>query len=131
MNVSVTVLVVEDNLMIHDVIVEALIDGGFAVAKATTPEEAEGIIDSTDVPYRAIVTDINLAPGKPTGWDVARRAREINADLPIVYMTGDSGDQWASCGVPNSIASSLRSHSPPSQITTAVAHLLNEGRASN
>ena len=38
--------------------------------------------------YRALVTDVNLAPGKLTGWDVAKRGRGINADLPVVYMTG-------------------------------------------
>ena len=82
---------------------EALVDGGFAVAQASTPEDARDMIDAPDAAYRALVTDINLAPGQETGWDFAKRARTINADLPVVYMTGDSGDQWASCGVPNSV----------------------------
>jgi CheY-like chemotaxis protein len=95
MNTSVTVLVIEDDPFIHDVIGEALVDGGFTVAQASTPEDARDMIDAPDAAYRALVTDINLAPGKPTGWDLARRAREINSDLPVVYMTGDCGDQWA------------------------------------
>jgi len=46
-----------------------------------------------------------------------------NSELPVVYMTGDCGDQWASCGVPNSVL--LSKPFAPSQVTTAVAQLLN------
>jgi hypothetical protein len=59
----------------------------------------------------------------PTGWDVARRARELNEDLPIVYMTGGNGHEWASQGVPNSIL--IAKPFAPAQIVTAVSHLLN------
>jgi len=127
MNTSVTVLVIEDDPFIHDVIGEALVEGGFTVAQASTPEDARDMIDAPDAAYRALVTDINLAPGKPTGWDLARRAREINSDLPVVYMTGDCGDQWASCGVPKSLL--ITKPLAPSQVTTAVAQLLNAGTA--
>jgi DNA-binding NtrC family response regulator len=123
MNTSLTILVVDDDPLIHDMIGEALIDGGFTVAQASNPEDAREMIDAPDAAYRALVTDINLAPGRPTGWDLAKRAREINSELPVVYMTGDSGDQWASCGVPNSVL--LSKPFAPSQVTTAVAQLLN------
>ena len=123
MDTSLTILVVDDDPLIHDMIGEALIDGGFTVAQASTPENAREMIDAPDAAYRALVTDINLASGRPTGWDLAKRAREINSDLPVVYMTGDSGDQWASCGVPNSVL--LSKPFAPSQVTTAVAQLLN------
>ncbi|UPJ35829.1 response regulator [Bradyrhizobium sp. 4] len=119
----VVVLVVEDDPLIHDIVGEALVDGGFMVAQASTPEDARDMIDAPDAPYRALVTDINLAPGKPTGWDLARRAREINSDLPVVYMTGDSQDQWATYGVPNSVL--ITKPFAPSQVTTAVSQLLN------
>src|SRR3954451_17560358 len=98
MDTSLTILVVDDDPLIHDMISEALIDGGFTVAQASTPEAAREMIDARDAAYRALVTDINLAPGRPTGWDLAKRAREINSELPVVYMTGDCGDQWASRG---------------------------------
>jgi CheY-like chemotaxis protein len=51
--------------------------------------------------YRALVTDINL-PGTMDGWEVARHAREIDPEFPIVYMTGASADEYGSQGVPNS-----------------------------
>jgi DNA-binding NtrC family response regulator len=122
-NTTVLVLVVEDDQMLHDLLGEALIDGGFAIAQALNPVDAMQMIEAPDASYRALVTDINLAPGQQTGWDIAKRAREINADLPVIYMTGDSGHEWAACGVPNSIL--LNKPFAPAQLTTAVAQLLN------
>src|SRR3954449_6446477 len=106
---------------------EALVDGGYTVSIASTLEDAFELLDAPDAAYRALVTDINLGDGKATGWDIARRAREVTVDLPVVYMTGASGDQWTSQGVPNSVL--LTKPFAPSQVTTAVSQLLNGGSA--
>jgi DNA-binding NtrC family response regulator len=124
---SVTVLVVEDDPLIHDVLGEALVDGGFRVAQASTCADALSMLEAPDAAYRALVTDINLGPGSGTGWEIAKRAREINPDLAVIYMTGNSGHQYASNGVPNSII--LPKPFAPAQLISAVAQLLNEGQA--
>jgi hypothetical protein len=46
---------------------------------------------------------VNLIPGKLTGWDAAKHARELIPELPVVYMIGAAGTEWASMGVPKSI----------------------------
>jgi CheY-like chemotaxis protein len=74
--------------------------------------------------YRALVTDINLR-GRMDGWEVAKRAREIDPEFPIVYMTGTSADEYGSQGVPNSIL--LNKPFAPAQLVTAVSQLLNAG----
>ena len=74
--------------------------------------------------YRALVTDINL-PDRIDGWEIARLAREMIATLPVVYMTGAAGDEWASKGVPESIL--LTKPFAPAQLVTAVSQLLNAG----
>ena len=51
--------------------------------------------------YRALITNINL-PGKLTGWDVARHARQISDSLPVIYLTAASAHDWETEGVPNS-----------------------------
>jgi two-component system cell cycle response regulator CpdR len=68
------------------------------------------------------VTDINLI-GRLDGWELARAAREMDSSMPVIYMTGTHGDDWASKGVPNSVL--LRKPFTPAQIVTAVAALLN------
>lgn len=74
--------------------------------------------------YRALVTDIKLR-GRMNGWEVAKRAREIDPAFPVVYMTGVAGGDWASHGVPNSIL--LEKPFAPAQLVTAVSQLLNSG----
>jgi hypothetical protein len=86
---SIMVLVVEDEPLIHDLLGEALVDGGFTVAQASTASDALGMIEAPNADYRALVTDINLNPGHKTGWDIAKRAREINADLAVMPTCGD------------------------------------------
>jgi CheY-like chemotaxis protein len=68
------------------------------------------------------VTDINLR-GKIDGWEVGRSAREIDPTMPIIYMTGTNGEEWASKGVPNSLL--LAKPFAPAQIVTAISQLLN------
>ena len=120
----VMVLVVEDDPLIHDMLSDALVDGGFRVAQASTPDDAIAMIEAPDAAYHALVTDINLAPGQKTGWEIAKRAREINGEMPVIYMTGDSGHQWAACGVPNSLL--LTKPFATAQLLTAVSQLLND-----
>lgn len=83
------------------------------------------MLDSADGKYRALVTDINLGRDKLNGWDVARHAREIDPGFPVIYMSGDSAEDWASKGVPNSVM--LSKPFAPAQLVTAVSQLLNTG----
>jgi CheY-like chemotaxis protein len=119
------ILVVEDDPAIQSIVEEALGDGGFETLIASSGEQAVQLLEESGSKYRALVTDINLAEGKLDGWEVARRAREIDPQFPVVYMTGDSADDWASKGVPNSIL--ITKPFAPAQLVTAVSQLLNAG----
>ena len=116
------ILVVEDDQLVQDMVKEALSEGGFEPAIAASGEEAVTLLQGDKAKYRALVTDINL-DGTMSGWEVARHAREIDPEFPIIYMTGASADQWASHGVPNSIL--LCKPFAPAQLVTAVSQLLN------
>jgi CheY-like chemotaxis protein len=100
----------------------AMREGGFSPVLASTGEEALSALDGRD-DIRAIVTDINLGQGI-TGWDVARRARELHPEIPIVYVSSVSREEWSAQGVPESILI----HKPfaPAQIITAISQMLNE-----
>ena len=124
MALSILVFLVEDEDLVQELVEHALQEGGFAVATANSGKEAIAMLEADGAEFRALISDVNLGRG-PTGWDVARRARELNEDLPIVYMTGGNGHEWASQGVPNSIL--ISKPFAPAQIVTAVSHLLNIG----
>ena len=122
LNDAVTILVVEDDQLIQAIVEEALSDGGFASALTASGEEAITLLQDDKSKYRAVVTDINLV-GKLDGWEVGRSAREIDPTMPIIYMTGTHGEEWASKGVPNSLL--LAKPFAPAQIVTAISQLLN------
>ncbi len=121
---SLLILVVEDDLVVQGLLEDALVAGGFEVAKASSGEEAIRMFDAGEAEYRALITDVNLGT-EVTGWNVAKHARELHPELAVIYMTGASGHQWASEGVPNSIL--IPKPFAPAQIVTAISQLLNAG----
>jgi DNA-binding response OmpR family regulator len=120
------ILVVDDDPLVQRIVAESLGDGGFETVIAASGDEAVELLDTADGKYRALVTDINLGRGQMQGWDVARRAREIDPGFPIVYMSGESGEDWSSRGVPDSIM--LAKPFAPAQLVTAVSQVLNKAR---
>jgi DNA-binding response OmpR family regulator len=119
-----TILVIEDDDAIQGLVEDALTDGGFESAITRSGEEAVTLLKARVVAYRALVTDISLL-GHLDGWEVARAAREIDPNFPVVYMSGAVAEQWKVQGVPNSIM--LQKPFAPAQLVTALSHLLNNG----
>ena len=120
---DILLLVVEDEALIRLELEGALHEGGYATESESSGEAAIGKLEANS-PVRALVTDINLI-GERTGWDVARRARELFPDLPVIYVTSAASEEWSSQGVPKSIL--IQKPFAPSQIITAIAQLLNAG----
>lgn len=118
------ILVVEDEEFLQSFVEDALREGGFEAAVASSGEEAVSLLKANNGQYRALVTDIDLK-GKMDGWEVAQHAREIQPDFPIVYMSGAAAADWTSKGVPNSVM--LPKPFAPAQLLTAIANLLNNG----
>ena len=119
---AITVLIVDDETLIHPTLQDALEDGGFATTAASKPAEAIALLEAEGAAFSALVTDINLG-SKLTGWDIAKRARELNPDIPVVYMTGFADNEWPVNGVPNSVL--LTKPFAAAQLVTAVSQLLN------
>jgi DNA-binding response OmpR family regulator len=116
------ILVVEDDKEVQLLIEAALNDAGFEVAVARSGEEAVTLLRGRLTAYRAVVADINLL-GRINGWQVARAAREVDPEFPVIYTSGALGDEWAAQGVPNSIM--VQKPFAPAQLVTAVSGLLN------
>ncbi|HEX3363510.1 response regulator [Phenylobacterium sp.] len=95
-------LYVEDEPLIQELAVTALEEAGFSLDTVSSGAAAIAAIDERGVDFKALITDIDLGTG-PSGWDVAKHARERFPDLPIVYVGGGSSNDWPSLGVPGSI----------------------------
>ena len=122
-------LILDDEPMVRELLEVALEESGYKVLLARDAKDAMAILGLKPAKHRALITDVNLGDDPVTGWDVARHAREINPDLPIVYMSGASGHQWPIMGVPGSIL--VTKPFAPAQIVTAISHLLNEPDAAS
>jgi CheY-like chemotaxis protein len=116
------VILVEDDALVLMTTEDIISEAGFKVETATSAEEAIRKLEADTSKFCAVVTDIRLGRGL-TGWDVARRARELKPSMPIVYASGDSAMEWAAQGVPGSIM--LQKPYADAQLTTALANLVN------
>ena len=118
---QLVILVAEDDQEIQIIVEDSLTEGGFEPAIAPSGEEAVTLLKGNKGSYRALVVDVNLR-GRMDGWEVAKHAREIDPEFPVIYMTGAGADKWPSLGVPNSIL--LEKPFAPAQLVTAVSQLL-------
>jgi DNA-binding response OmpR family regulator len=101
MNRRACLLLVEDDPALRETLSDALDDIGYDVVVACSGVQALAELEADAAQFEEVITDINLGTG-PDGWDVGRRARECVADMPVVYMSGNS-DEWPSQGVANSV----------------------------
>jgi CheY-like chemotaxis protein len=85
-DMAATVLLVEDEVLISDVVSDALKEGGFIVHHAETADDAWRYLENGHE-IDVLFTDINL-PGEIDGAELANRARELRPELPIVYASG-------------------------------------------
>ena len=97
------ILAVDDEDLIREFLAAALESGGYIVLEAASALEAYAKLETGAASLGGLVTDVNLGRGQLSGWDVARRARELNAALPVVYITGDSAAAWSVQRVPHSV----------------------------
>jgi DNA-binding NtrC family response regulator len=121
-NATNTIFVIEDQELVLSVLEEGLIEAGFGVEAVSTAEAAILKLDAEGRNFCGLITDIDLG-GQLTGWDVAKHAREINPQLPVIYMTGASASEWASKGVPNSQL--LQKPFAIAQVTTSISQMMN------
>ena len=80
------VLLVEDEFLLADMVAHVLGDHGFEVFTVANAQDALRHL-TCGSPCDILLTDINL-PGSIDGAALARIARELRPDLPVVYASG-------------------------------------------
>jgi CheY-like chemotaxis protein len=84
---GVSILLVEDELLLRMVMSEELRDAGYQVTDVANAEDA---IAALPQGFDVLVTDIRM-PGKLNGWDIAEAVRARNPECLIIYMSGYTG----------------------------------------
>jgi CheY-like chemotaxis protein len=85
-----TILVVEDQPDVRDVIEASLADLGYKVLTATDGVDARRVLESEET-IDLLLTDL-VMPNGVSGLDLAERARRLRQDLKIVLVSGYSRD---------------------------------------
>ena len=80
------VLLVEDEFLLSDMLTEVLVEHGFEVYAVANAKDALRHL-TCGSPCDILLTDINLA-GSIDGATLARLARELRPNLPVVYASG-------------------------------------------
>lgn len=83
-----SILMVEDERAILELMTDELRELGFTVYPAETAEDGLRILER-EPEIDLLFTDIRL-PGRLDGWDLAERARDARPELKIIYATGYS-----------------------------------------
>jgi DNA-binding response OmpR family regulator len=117
------ILLVEDEPLIGLSLQDAVEAAGFLTQLLNCGVDAEAALNDAAVAYSGLVTDIRLG-SRISGWDLGRLAREKHANIPVIYMSGDSAIEHGSRGVPGSIM--VQKPFAPAQIVTAITTLLND-----
>ena len=94
------VLFVEDEFLISEWVSQSLSEQGFDVWTVTNA--ADALAHLAALPVDVLFTDINL-PGSMDGAALARRAREMQPQLPVVYASARATLLKQDARVPGSI----------------------------
>lgn len=84
-NVKLRILLVEDEPLLLEATREDLDDLGHEVLCATNGDQALEVINVQTIDL--LITDIRM-PGECDGWELARRARQMLPQLPVIYTSG-------------------------------------------
>lgn len=79
------VLLVEDDPLIREIMAEALVEAGFDVTSAESGDAAAIILAADH--FDLLMTDVQM-PGQLNGVTLASHARELDAALPVIFVTG-------------------------------------------
>lgn len=120
--VSGRVLLVEDEADLRPIAVEALSSIGLDVTSCSTAEEALALLGSA-ISFDALVTDV-LLPGM-SGVELVRQARQLQKDIPVLYMTGYTG---TSDKPPDKSDPVVRKPYAPDVLRLRVAEIVQVGR---
>jgi len=94
---SRTIVLVEDNSMVRSLVRHILSDQGYRVLVASSGEEAMHICAEHKSRVDLLLTDVVMP--RVGGRELADRLRAMIPGLPVLYMSGYTGDQLSEHGV--------------------------------
>ncbi len=122
-----TVLVVEDEPDVRDLVVTILTQLGYRVRAAQNGAEALACLEA-DGKVELLVSDVVL-PGRMSGCQLAQEARRFVPGLRVLYMSGYTQDAIVQHGAPDESEALLQKPFRKEDIARAIRRILDRERA--
>jgi two-component system cell cycle sensor histidine kinase/response regulator CckA len=117
---SETVLLVEDEEPVRELVRRVLEDAGYLVLAASRPSEAERLVDENDE-IDLMLSDVVMP--EMSGYDLALRVRERRPDIRLLFMSGYSHRVSGADAVDGEL---LKKPFAPEQLARAVRYTLDD-----
>ena len=121
---SETVLLVEDEAMLRELIEESLATNGYRVLSAKHGADALGIAERHEGPIHLLLTDA-IMPGM-SGRELATHVAEIRGGIKILYMSGYTDDAVVRHGVLAAEVAFLQKPFTPDALARKVRNVLDD-----
>jgi PAS domain S-box-containing protein len=122
-----TVLLVEDDDAVRDLIHDILRSCGYHVVTVAEPNRLESVLQQNSGPIHILLTDV-LMPGS-NGREVAGRVQEQHPHTKVLYMSGYAFHSMLDRGVLDSGAFFIQKPFTPTQLAEKVREVLDGARA--
>lgn len=119
MSKSISIVVVEDNLSLQDLMVDHLQREGYFVQGVGCAEDLDDLLVRHRVDI--LVLDLNL-PGE-SGIDIAKRLREAQPSLYIVMLTAKTSEKDKALGYESGADIYLTKPASPIEVTAAISSI--------
>jgi CheY-like chemotaxis protein len=119
-----TVLLVEDEDAVRDLVSRMLQMCGYTVLEAAHGEEAIRVSERYEGPIQLMVTDVMMP--KMTGREVAERLKPLRPDMRVLYVSGYTDDEIVRQGVLGADMAFLQKPFTPDALARKVREVLDE-----
>ena len=119
-----TILLVEDEDMVRDLVRYALLQDGYNVLEARHGQDALKVCEKHEGPIHLLLTDV-IMPGGLTGRDLAERLLSLHPEIKILYMSGYTDDAIVHHGILDPDIAFLQKPFTPTVLSRKVREILD------
>ena len=124
-----TILLVEDEEMVRNLVHETLARQGYRILDASDPAEARRIAESHQGPIQLLIADVVMP--KTSGRDLARELIRRRPDMKVLYMSGYTDAAVVSSGILYKEVAFLQKPFTPAALAEKVREVLENNGKTN
>jgi CheY-like chemotaxis protein len=121
---SETILLVEDEELVREVVRDSLEEAGYRILEAGNGEEALKVCEKRDVAIDLMITDVVMP--KMNGRELAEKAKVLRPEMKILFISGYTEDTILRQGVEVGAAGFIQKPFSTADLTVRIKGILKE-----